>query len=1085
MKTVWKYHFIWHNGKKPYLCAVFACKHVQACVSLPLIIILPFINSHSCDSRSMHMKISTHMKMYRRLLSLLSLVLSFSTAFSSAPSDSLTLTGNVLDAYTYDYLDGVSVELLAPADSSVVFADSCRNLSLDFDYWFQKYLRQSHADMGKYIIYKMRVMPGEYLLRCSREGYATQLMPVSIPARTYGRRTKEWKAPDVLLLRQMQQQLGEASVRATKILMVHKGDTVVFNADYFQLSQGNMLDELVKMLPGMEIREGGQIYYNGHHLSNLYVNGKDFFEGDAKVALQNLPAYMVKRLKVYKKEDDEAYLNRHRDTASIKVPNTLDVTLKKEYNKGWVANVQAGGGPALRGNAWEGAKYLERLFAQYRQDNLQLSIVGNVNNISNTQVANDESGWVSGWNPGNGVLKLAYGGLNFNASSKKQKLDYVLKFTATSELTDHESLTSSTTFLNASDTYSRDHKSGQERHPHIILSNSLKRTGDRLYVYLFLGADYFDDRSDWLNRSAQFAANPADSYRGAAIDSLFDGPYSQRLAGILTNRMEQATMKHGTTWWQTSRLNLAFKDPLLGNRMSINTYGMFAHVASDAFEHYDLRYPDPATTDFRNRYTDLLTKDFTGLVSADYDFANMMSETLEKRLQARLTYEYNRKQTRGHSWLYNLHCIDGWGNAADLSSTDDAVMPPLGALPSVVGWRNMTGVQDPNSYDRDSHTNSHCIYANLRVGKYDSRWGYVYLVPQVYVQHDYYADSRSDEEGKRTIRNGNLNFSYNLQRKKQVEGNSMQHQFSLGYVTYLQPYSMTYMLAIRDDSDPLHITLGNRSLRNARRHGVSTSYNLRMPSGAYMGIDASFTLTQNEVAMGYTYNTQTGAYTYCPQNVDGNRRGDAGIGFNSRLGKKEIYRVDGRLRWNYNHSVDIVNSCLSTVDNQSVSPSLRLSARYGQLLNVALACGLNWQYATSNRENYHTRNTWDVHYGPKLTLHLPHDLSFDTDFTIFQRRGYDDRSMNNTEMVWNANLEWNFDFRRSSYNHSADASATGSGKGRRPWTLGIKGHDLLHQLSNTRRVLNSQGITETWYNVVPSYVMLTLTYRFAKLPKKQ
>ena len=49
----------------------------------------------------------------------------------------------------------------------------------------------------------------------------------------------------------------------------------------------------------------------------------------------------------------------------------------------------------------------------------------------------------------------------------------------------------------------------------------------------------------------------------------------------------------------------------------------------------------------------------------------------------------------------------------------------------------------------------------------------------------------------------------------------------------------------------------------------------------------------------------------------------------------------------------------------------------------------------------------------------------------------------------------------------------------------MKAHDLLQQLSNTRRVLNAQGITETWYNTIPSYVMLSLTYRFAKLPKKK
>ena len=375
----------------------------------------------------------------RMLLSIFSLLAATPVVFAATPTDSLTLTGNVRDAYSYDYLDGVRVELLSPSDSAVVVADTCRNLALGYDDWFRKHLERVHADMGDHIKYTMRTLPGDYLLRCSREGYATLVTPLSIPAKTYGRRTKAWKAPEVLLFRQMERQLGEATARATKIMMINKGDTVVFNADYFQLSQGSMLDQLVTMLPGMEIKDGGQIYYNGKRLENLYVNGKDFFNGDPKVALQNLPAYMVKRLKVYKKEDDDAYMDRHRDTVSIKEPNTLDVTLKKEYNKGWMANVQLGGGPAQgTPSPWEQAKYKGKLFAQYYQDNMRLSIIGNVNNVSNTEVADDDGSWRMGWYPGNGVLKLVYGGINYNASSKKHKLDYVLNMTATSEKTDHE-----------------------------------------------------------------------------------------------------------------------------------------------------------------------------------------------------------------------------------------------------------------------------------------------------------------------------------------------------------------------------------------------------------------------------------------------------------------------------------------------------------------------------------------------------------------------------------------------------------------------------------------------------------------------
>ena len=81
--------------------------------------------------------------------------------------------------------------------------------------------------------------------------------------------------------------------------MVMHGDTVVYNADAFQLAEGSMLDALVERLPGVELRDNGVITHNGRPVSELLVNGKDFFRGDPTVALDNLPPYMVDKVKVY------------------------------------------------------------------------------------------------------------------------------------------------------------------------------------------------------------------------------------------------------------------------------------------------------------------------------------------------------------------------------------------------------------------------------------------------------------------------------------------------------------------------------------------------------------------------------------------------------------------------------------------------------------------------------------------------------------------------------------------------------------------------------------------------------------------
>lgn len=99
-------------------------------------------------------------------------------------------------------------------------------------------------------------------------------------------------------------QLGEATVKATKLMMVMKGDTLVYNADAFQLAEGSMLDKLIAMLPGVELKKDGVIMVNGRRVERLLVNGEDFFTGSPKVALENLPAYTVDKVKVYERMND-------------------------------------------------------------------------------------------------------------------------------------------------------------------------------------------------------------------------------------------------------------------------------------------------------------------------------------------------------------------------------------------------------------------------------------------------------------------------------------------------------------------------------------------------------------------------------------------------------------------------------------------------------------------------------------------------------------------------------------------------------------------------------------------------------------
>ena len=96
-------------------------------------------------------------------------------------------------------------------------------------------------------------------------------------------------------------ELAEVTVKATKVKMVVAGDTIVYNADAFNLAEGSMLDALISKLPGARLTKDGQIFVNGKYIQSLLVNGREFFSGNPKLALENLPAYTVNKIKVFNK----------------------------------------------------------------------------------------------------------------------------------------------------------------------------------------------------------------------------------------------------------------------------------------------------------------------------------------------------------------------------------------------------------------------------------------------------------------------------------------------------------------------------------------------------------------------------------------------------------------------------------------------------------------------------------------------------------------------------------------------------------------------------------------------------------------
>ena len=194
--------------------------------------------------------------------------------------------------------------------------------------------------------------PAQYILKFEHPNYETTY--ANFEMKHVSRRLSDIEGPKVYLKKTAQAhhfeggEIGEVVVKATKVKMVWRGDTLVYNADAFNVPEGSMLDGLIKQLPGVVLKDNGEIFVNGKKIDNLTLNGADFFKGKNKIMLQNLPYFTVKNVEVYKKQTEEnKYLGIDDED---KKEYTMDVILKREYSIGGSTNVEAGGGPSDGGD---------------------------------------------------------------------------------------------------------------------------------------------------------------------------------------------------------------------------------------------------------------------------------------------------------------------------------------------------------------------------------------------------------------------------------------------------------------------------------------------------------------------------------------------------------------------------------------------------------------------------------------------------------------------------------------------------------------------------------------------------------------
>lgn len=257
-----------------------------------------------------------------------------------------TLTGRILDAQR-QALPNANVRLIEPKSKTII-----AGMVTDAK--------------GNYTISK--IPKGTFRLEVSFIGFATYTQELKFTEE----KAQTRKLEDISL-KEDNTLLKELVVAAKATEVVLKGDTIEYNADSFKTTQGAVLEELIKKLPGAEISDTGEITINGKSITQIMIDGKRFFESDPKVAIKNLPAELVQKVQVLDKQSDMARMTGFADGEDETI---INLTIKPGRKKGLFGTLYAGAGTEKR---YELGGILNRF-----KDNQQWTILGGLNNTNNS-----------------------------------------------------------------------------------------------------------------------------------------------------------------------------------------------------------------------------------------------------------------------------------------------------------------------------------------------------------------------------------------------------------------------------------------------------------------------------------------------------------------------------------------------------------------------------------------------------------------------------------------------------------------------------------------------------------------------------
>lgn len=734
------------------------------------------------------------------------------------------------------------------------------------------------------------------------------------------------------------------------------GDTTVINADAYRIPEGSNLEELVKKIPGLEYdRQNKTLVYNGLPIAEINVNGEAFFAGNHALALENLPADLVSRIKVYDKRSE---MEKFMGIKTGEENYVLDLQTKKEFNGTLMTSVAAGKG----NNKKKEAELISNFFKTGGENLSVIAKSGNRNMTSANKDNRQDNVAVNFLKKFGKKIHLNGNVMYSNAINGNEGTSYYEQYLKTGN---------------------RYRYATSDRHN----TNRMAST--------MLSMKWNIDKMTLLNLSGSFSAmkgtNGSDSRQATYnenpeldITAPFNGEENGqtendiRVNGIRMNsRSTSANRQYFLNADLTRRLNE--KGSSLGLTMQYSGgRGKNEAFSVSSTTYYQLQ--DEWGNDsvlYRNQYYDSPNR------NRKFSLGLILTQPLHKSLRAQLSYKFRRENQNNDRNTYDLsRFFDG---------TDDE---PLYTLPE--GYE--AAYTDSLSNRSRSHTTAHEVALHLNYT--DRTW-------EINAGLSVVPERQSLDQKTGRMQADTLRTSVNYYPAVTVLWHKKKTRVQLSYEGDTKQPGLTELLTLTDNSDPLNITRGNPSLR--------PSYNQRVRLEARdtkIGLNGDMTWanTVNSVTRAVTYNTQTGGIESYPVNVNGNWNARATVRYQKRI--KRRFSVTARTGASFSQNVSLINEGQQEMPERSTTHNTTLNAnlRFGyQPQWGGFDLTGDWRFRHSTNLLRETGDyTRDYRLGVNAYADLPGGIQLRSDVDYSFRNGTNITPGEDDQVVWNASLSWRF-----------------------------------------------------------------------------